>query len=115
MNRHVAPAADRRAETRAPLSCACKVLHEASGRYWYATARDVSRHGMLLGVESTRPLQPGDRVMVHVAWSPTPLLASREGVIAEVKRVMPRIDGVQYVGVRFAAALDGVSPAAAAA
>jgi hypothetical protein len=115
MNRHVAPATDRRAEARAPLSCACKVLHEASGRYWYATARDVSPHGMLLGVESTRPLQPGDRVTVHVAWSPAPLLASRDGVIAEVKRVMPRINGVQYVGVRFAAALNGVSPAALAA
>ena len=35
-------------------------------------------------------------------------------LLTEVKRVMPRIDGVQYVGVRFAAALDGVSPAAAA-
>ncbi len=115
MNRHVVPASDRRIEARVPLSCACKVLHEASGRYWHAQARDVSRHGMLLGVESTRALQPGDRLVVHVAWSPRPLLATSEGVIAEVKRVMPRIDGMQYVGVRFEDALDGVSAAAAAA
>lgn len=114
MNRHLAPASDRRVEARVPLSCACKVLHEPSGRYWYARARDVSRHGMLLGVESTRALQPGDRLVVHVAWSPRPLLATDQGVIAEVKRVMPRIDGVQYVGVRFADALEGVSAAAAA-
>lgn len=115
MNRQVAPATDRRVEARSPLSCDCKVRHEASGRYWYAQSRDVSRHGMLLGVESTRALQPGDRLVVHVAWSPATVLATGQGVIAEVKRVMPRIDGVQYVGVRFAHALDGVSAAAAAA
>lgn len=106
---------DRRRTPRTPLTRACKVLHAPTGRYWPAVSWDLSSTGMLLGIDSPRELTPGDSLEVYIAWSNKPLLRSEEKIIAEVKRVLPRTDGRQLVGVEFKAALPATKLASKAA
>jgi len=104
---------DRRQNPRLPLSRPGKILHVPSGRYWPAVTWDMSLSGMLLGIDAPREIKPGDTLEIYVAWSCRPLMRSEDKIIAEVKRVMPRTDGRQLVGVQFAAPI--AQPAAQAA
>lgn len=84
------------------VSKACKVFHRPTGRYWPAVTWDVSSGGVLLGIDAPRPLERGDTVEVFVSWGDKALLSKEDRMIAEVKRVLPRTDGKQLVGVEFA-------------
>jgi hypothetical protein len=76
---------------------------------------DCSGSGVLLSVDASRELKPGDQLVVYIAWSSRALLKKNEGVMAEVKRSLPRHDGRQMVGVQFAEELAGFGTQAAAA
>lgn len=106
---------DRRKYTRHSLSRPCKVYHEATGRYWPAVTWDCSSGGVLVALEATRELSPGDRVVVYIAWSSCGLLSKKDGLVAEVKRCLPRTDGRQMLGVQFAEEIAGFGLPAAAA
>jgi hypothetical protein len=92
---------DRRQNPRMNLSRPGKVRHVPTGRFWPAVTWDMSLSGMLLGVDAPRDIQPGDTLEIYVAWSCRPLLRSDDKIMAEVKRVLPRTDGRQLVGVEF--------------
>ncbi len=106
---------ERRKQARHALNRPCKVHHPDSGRYWPAVTCDCSGTGLLMSVDASRDLLPGDRVVVYIAWSSRALLSKNEGVHAEVKRCLPRQDGRQLVGVQFAEELAGFGTQAAAA
>ncbi len=105
---------DRRRSPRAVLSRPCKIHHVPTGRYWPGVTWDISSGGVLLGVDAPRDLKPGDAIELYISWSSRPLLKSEDCIIAEVKRVLPRTDGRQFVGLEFAEQLT-LMPAQAAA
>ncbi len=111
---HLTVATEHRRHERHSVCRPCKVFHEPTGRYIAGFTADVSAGGALLDLTHQRPLRPGDRIEVFIAWADRVLLTSQDAIVAEVKRTMVRGNGRQLVGVQFAQELAAPVFAAAA-
>jgi len=102
---------DRRVHPRQEIVKACKVYRRGTQRYVSAQTQDVSAGGALLEVRSVRPMVPGERLDVGVAWSRSPILLEDALKEARVVRVTP-IEGDRH---RVAVAFDELEEVAVAA
>ncbi|MEO0483532.1 MAG: PilZ domain-containing protein [Planctomycetota bacterium] len=94
--------ADRRAAARRPVVLPAKILHLPSRKYAVAETIDVSNGGLMLRVEPSRPLAPGDAIKVAVAWQHSGVMRKDQMLEAKVVRVA-RVPGqAQAVAVEFA-------------
>lgn len=80
---------DRRRHPRLTLMRPCKVGTHGACRFAFARTRDVSRSGAMLEMDLERPLNPGDRIDLAVAWRDEPVLPSTALIEAKVIRVLP--------------------------
>lgn len=105
---------ERRRHPRYEVSRPCKVHHPSTRRYEPAETLDVAAGGLLMHLDSSRPLAPGDRVEVVVAWDDSVILASDAQIPAKVVRVIDSDEGGQTVACAFERAALAVTLAAAA-
>ena len=98
-------AVENRAHPRVPLERPAKVFHEGTRRYLPAITSNISNGGVLLRVTSPRPLLPGDRIDVLIAWSNRAVLSSKDRIPARVTRAARVASGEQFVGIAFDQAL----------
>jgi len=106
--------AERRRHQRFQIARPCKVHHPVSRRYVAAETLDVAAGGVLLHVDSPRPLAPGDLVEVVVAWDDSVILSTDAQIPAKVLRVIQSAEGGQTVACVFDRAALAVTLAAAA-
>jgi len=92
---------EQRRHPRVRVERPCKVFHHRTGRYFPGITSDASAGGFLVRIESARPIGPGDRLDVLVAWSERVLLAKADGVEATVTRRLQTGEREQTVAVRF--------------
>lgn len=98
---HATNPADRRAHSRSAVALGCKVVARSASRYLTARTTDVSAGGALVEIETTRPLEPGERLDIGVCWSGSGILRTRDLVEATVVRTTPGIGDRQRVAVAF--------------
>lgn len=92
---------ERRRHPRLGVDRACKLFRPELRRYEPAHTANISAGGCLIEVRSSRPLGPGERVNLGVAWTGQPLVRARQLLEAEVVRVSPGPEGAQVVALRF--------------
>jgi hypothetical protein len=102
---------DRREHPRQSIERPCKVFRRGTQQYVAARTCDVSAGGALLEISAARPVVPGERVDVGVAWSRSPILLEDALMESHVVRVSPMGKNRQTIGIRFDRA---ISPAVAA-
>lgn len=93
--------ADNRAHPRVFLERPAKVFHQGTRRYLPAVTSNISGGGVLIRVLSPRPLDPGDRLDVLIAWSNRTVLSSSDRVAGSVTRAARGASGEQFVAVAF--------------
>ncbi|MEM8757957.1 MAG: PilZ domain-containing protein [Planctomycetota bacterium] len=87
LGRQTAPVpVERRRHTRSAIARACKVQLSGAVRYEPATTIDVSESGARLYIDSQRPLEPGQRLLLAVAWDAQPTLRAGSAIPARVVR-----------------------------
>lgn len=79
-------AQERRRAARIDVARACRVRRQAGLAFGTARTINMSTGGALLEVDSTRPIAPGERLAVAVAWDSGPLVGSSSFVPARVIR-----------------------------
>lgn len=84
---------ERRRGDRIAMRRPCKIYDPRTRKYVAGSTCNVAPGGMLLLVDRTLELHPGDRVYIGVAPRRHALLRSEELVEAEVVRVPPRSAG----------------------
>ena len=94
---------DRRRSPRHQVVRPCKLFRHATGRYTAACTRNVSDSGVLIDIESPRPLTVGERLGVGIAWTRSAVLCDAAMLTGEVVRVEDDGEDRQIVAVRFAA------------
>ena len=87
------PNIDRRRDRRLPLERRMKLMCPLTGRYYAGRTRDYSAGGVLLALDGTWRLGPGQQVRVGIDWT------GREGLI--------KSDTMPVASVVRAASLDG--------
>ncbi|MBY0457330.1 MAG: PilZ domain-containing protein [Gemmataceae bacterium] len=80
---------------------AVKAYVPSTRQYVGGATADVSIGGVLLELNSARPLNIGDRIDVGVAWTGAPILPGERLVPSRVVRVHARRDGVQRLALVF--------------
>ena len=95
---------DRRRHARVAAARPCKVFRESTCRYTAATTRDVSAGGVLLELQPSRPILPGERLGVGIAWTGAAILSDTAMIDGVVVRVEDLDDDRQSVAVRFSKA-----------
>lgn len=94
-------AAERREHLRTPIDRPCKALHKASRTYMSGRTVNFSPTGVLMVLESPRPLHEGDEVDIGIAWDRRVVLASGAMTRARVVRVSASLGKRQAVALRF--------------
>jgi hypothetical protein len=92
---------DRRHWERIDLVKPCKVFLPASARYAPGRTCNLSRGGVLLTIESGRPLSPGDPIDVTVLLSRMPVIPAERMIRGRVKRAETFDSDRQLVAVEF--------------
>jgi hypothetical protein len=105
---------DRRRHQRFGVNRPCKLFHRATRRYLCAETVDVAAGGVLIRIEPTRPIAPGDEISVVVAWNDEVLLSADAQIPGKVLRVLPAENGMQLIACEFKSAALAVTMAAAA-
>lgn len=105
---------ERRRHQRFGVNRPCKLFHRATRRYLCAETVDVGAGGVLIRVEPTRPIAPGDEISLVVAWNDEVLLCADAQIPGKVLRVLPSSDGMQLIACQFSTAALAVTMAAAA-
>ena len=105
---------ERRRHQRFEVNRPCKLLHRATRRYLCAETVDVAAGGVLIRVEPTRPIAPGDEISLVVAWNDEVLLCADAQIPGKVIRVLSTTDGMQWIACEFKTAALAVTLAAAA-
>lgn len=105
---------ERRHHQRFNVNRPCKLFHRATRRYLCAETVDVAAGGVLIRVEPTRPITPGDDISLVVAWNDEVLLSADAQIPGRVTRVLPAENGMQFVACEFKTAALAVTLAAAA-
>lgn len=105
---------DRRQCERRRLRRGCKLFHENSRQYLSAETIDVSDGGVLLTVQTSRPLFPGEPVRIVVAFDDECVLSASLMSDAVIVRTAPAGDRRQQVAIQFEdpAAMEPVYEAA---
>ena len=105
---------ERRRHQRFGVNRPCKLFHRATRRYLCAETVDVASGGVLIRIEPTRPISPGDEISVVFAWNDEVLLAADAQIPGRVIRVLQQDNGMQLIACEFKASALAVTLAAAA-
>lgn len=93
---------DRRRFRRTPVDRAGKVYIRHALRYLPVRALDVSLGGLLLEIETDRPLHVGEPLDVIIGDGHSAVVTDDDVVEARIAHVHTREDGTQHVGLCFA-------------
>ena len=97
----MATTTERRLFPRETITRPCTLFRRRTQRFVAARTCDLSPGGALLEVESARPLVPGEKLDVGVAWTSSPVIPRDALVEAKIVRVTERGPNRQVVAVRF--------------
>jgi hypothetical protein len=92
---------DRRRWDRVDLVKPCKVFLPGSGTFAPGRTCNLSRAGLLLTLESARPLRPGDPIEVSIFHNRSPVISAQELTRARVRRAEVFDTDRQLVAVEF--------------
>lgn len=92
---------ERRLFARQSVERPCKVFRRGTQKYVPAVTLDVSAGGAMLEMRTVRPIKPGERIDVGVAWSRAPILLEDALMEARVVRVIQLAEDRQSVAVQF--------------
>lgn len=92
---------DRRRSPRHEVLRPCKLYRHATCRYAAACTKNISGGGVLLDVESPRPIAVGERLDIGIAWTRSAVLSGEALVPGVVVRVEDVGEDRQAVAVQF--------------
>ncbi|MBC7834529.1 MAG: PilZ domain-containing protein [Phycisphaerales bacterium] len=96
------PGRDRRLHARQPVDRPGTVFRRSTLRYAAALTCDISTGGVLLELQTPRPVRLGEEVEVGIAWTRSPVISRAALVEGKVVRVTDLGDNRQRVAVEFA-------------
>ncbi|MCP3902993.1 MAG: PilZ domain-containing protein [Planctomycetes bacterium] len=92
---------DRRVHARTPVTHPCKVYEPRSRRYVAGRTCDIAAGGVLVRLDRRMPLEPGDELLVGVAWRREALLRQERMITGRVVRALSLTTGGTTVALRF--------------
>ncbi|MBL8990062.1 MAG: PilZ domain-containing protein [Phycisphaerae bacterium] len=92
---------ERRRHPRLTVSLPCKLATGGVSRFAFARTQNVSQSGALLEMDFERPINPGDRLNLAVAWRDQAVIPAHALREAKVIRVSPVGQRRHIVAVEF--------------
>ncbi len=105
---------ERRRFERSPIQRPAKIHHYGTNHYLPACTHDLSSGGILLEIDSPRPLSPGDCIDVLIGWNDRAFLHEDDRIPARITRVLRSSSPRQIVAAQFDQVIPMPSRAAAA-